>query len=41
MKFFKLLFACMVMLFVMNSCALAKPLTLPEPKGVYSRHVEC
>ena len=35
MKFFKLLFSLLAVLFVMDACALANPLTLPEPKGVY------
>jgi hypothetical protein len=35
MKFFTLLFSLPAVLFVMDACALANPLTVPEPKGVY------
>ncbi len=35
MKVFTWLFSLLAILFVMDSSALANPLTLPEPKGVY------
>ena len=35
MKFVQLLFSLGSVLFVMDSCAVANPLTLPEPKGIY------
>jgi hypothetical protein len=35
MKIFTLLFSLLAVLFVKDSSALANPLTLPEPQGVY------
>ena len=35
MKTFTLLFSLLAVLFVKDSSALANPLALPEPKGVY------